>query len=150
MNNQTKNREPTSIAFHLREYESLRKEIEGYIRESRILERYALIGTWVVWVWLATHYYSETPVNIPKITWWIPCLFVFLSGFRAWALLQGIFRVSKYIYRIEQAFSYSETVTGWETFLKNEKSLPVITISAVFFWILLLAVTIIVPYFLLK
>nr|VFK80113.1 MAG: hypothetical protein BECKSD772D_GA0070982_108512 [Candidatus Kentron sp. SD] len=44
--------------FRIEEYKSLRAEIFEKVRETRILERYAILGTGVVWAWLLT---TDTP-----------------------------------------------------------------------------------------
>ena len=58
-----------AVDFHLREYDSLRKEVESTVQETRTIERYALIGTGTLWAWLATH--KDVPP--PEIIWWFQC-----------------------------------------------------------------------------
>ena len=138
------------VDFHLQQYASVRKEIEEDIRESRLLERYGLIGTGLIWTWLLTHNFTSTNgINIPQTAWWIPCVLVAFCGMRSAALLKGILRASKYIRQMEEVFFYSEKIPGWETFVKKEK-VAFITLSAILFWILLFVVTIIGPFVFIK
>ena len=141
MANQANNKTPI-IDFHLQQYASIRKEIEDNIQEIRILERYAIIGTSAVWVWLLTHNFTTTP----KIAWWIPSLLIFLCAIRSVALFKGILRASKYIRHMETIFFYSEKIHGWETFVAKEKQV-FIAWSAIFYWSLILLITVAVPFF---
>lgn len=146
MANQANNKTPI-IDFHLQQYASVRKEIEEFIRETRILERYAIIGTTAVWVWLLTHNFTTTTIkNTPKIVWWIPSLLVFLCAIRSLVLLKGILKASRYIRHMEKVFFYSEEIPGWETFVVKEKQV-FIKWSAIFYWLLMLSITVAVPFF---
>ena len=143
--------------FHLKEYDSLRKEIEFSIQEARTIERQALIATALVWTWLVTH----TDVNLPAISWWVPMFFAILGGAKCYRLLKGVNRAAVYILKLETILTTDEL--GWEHFLFEYKaqSIPCplraikwpalqremrfISWPALFFWSVLLAATILFP-----
>lgn len=102
-----------SPEFHLAEYESLRKEMEAAILETRTLERYALVGTGGVWAWLATN-----SSHASKIAWAIPILFALFGGLRAWSMMRSVWRATRYVAKLEEYFA-AEGVGGWEHYLKT-------------------------------
>jgi hypothetical protein len=103
----------------------------------RTLERYALLGTGVVWAWLATNPQSH-------IFWWIPLLFCILGWLRTMAVVNSVRRLAGYIREVESSFFSTETIAGWETYKLANVSRSV-KLSVYTFWILLSAATIIVP-----
>ncbi|MCP4696634.1 MAG: hypothetical protein GY862_07275 [Gammaproteobacteria bacterium] len=130
------------LDFHFREFESLKKEIAVSISEERILERYTIVGTGIVWVWLL----ANPNMEIPKIGWWIPLLFAVLSALRSFTLLLSIRRMAKYIKQIEIIARFSSELPGWEHYCE-ENRLPFISISAGLFWAITLLSTAIAPFF---
>ena len=142
------NMESSIVDFRLKQYESTRKEIEGNIQETRTLERYAIIVSSLVWVWLLTHDFTTIDIEGTfKIVWWIPSLLVILCALRVFSLFLGILRAAKYLRQLENLFFCSEDIPGWETFVQNEKN-AFITWSAVIFWFLILSITVAAPFFL--
>jgi hypothetical protein len=133
------NHEDSAIKFHLHQYESLRKELESCVREMRTIERYALIGTGVVWAWLATN----QQIRVHYIVWWIPVLFSLLGGLRTFALIKSVRRLAAYIQTVESAFM-NKRLEGWETFITQNRRQS-IRYSIYLFWIILMLATIIVP-----
>lgn len=157
--------------FYIKEQEYLRREIESSVQETRTLERYALIGTSAVWVWLLT----TKEIQYPKIALFIPVLFAVLGGLRSWALLKSIERASLYIQEIEKRVRKEHPFTleitskpenkkrlckckkppesgevkyfGWETFIHiSGVRKPFISRSAITFWGLLFLVTFLFPF----
>ena len=143
--------------FHLKEYDSLRKEIELSIQEARTIERQALIATALVWTWLVTH----ADVNLPTISWWVPMFFAVLGGAKCYRLLKSVNRAAVYILELEKILTTDGL--GWEHFLFKDKARsiprPLRTIKwpalqremrftswpALFFWIVLLTATFLFP-----
>jgi hypothetical protein len=130
-----------SFDFHMREFESLKKEIAVSIYEERALERYVLIGTGIVWVWLLTN----QNVGTPKIGWWIPFFFVLLGSLRSITLLLTIQRMAQYIKLIEKVVTSSKGIPGWEHYCE-ENRIPFVSISAGIFWGASLVATAIAPF----
>ena len=129
--------------FHLREYESLRKEIEFATQEMRSIETYVLIATGAVWTWLASAN-SEPP--FAKIAWWIPLLFAVLGALKTFALYRGIERMSSYIQKLEQYFCNTRVSSGWETHVHTrEVRENFLNIYMYIFWIIMIAISIVVP-----
>ena len=94
-------------AFHEKEYEALRREIELDIKETRSLERNALLANAAIFTWLATtgkEFLGH---------WWLPWLPVVISGlaaFRSFALLSRMMELGDYIAKLECTFGS----LGWE------------------------------------
>ncbi len=127
--------------FHLKEYESLRKELEFLSNDLRTLEKYVVVSIAAVWTWLLTHQ-SSFPVTNPVIfltAWGMPFLFSSLGTIRALSLYKGIEQIGEYIKNIEDAFD----IQGWENtqvrisfFFRN---------SLIAVWIILNLVAIAIP-----
>src|SRR5258708_27703940 len=101
------------LDFHLVQYEALRKEIESCVEEMRSVERYALIGTGIVWAWLATN----AQIKIPYIIiWWVPLLFSLFGWIRTVALATSVRRLAGYIREKEEPLFCNPGVEGWETY----------------------------------
>jgi hypothetical protein len=130
--------------FHLREYEALHKEMRSSSRELFTLELYAVIGSGIVWTWLATAKLEHQP---PRILWWIPLLFSFLGILRTRALFSSIGRTSEYLQLMEKAFCKEGVLSGWETFIhKPENQKQYIRWTTWLFWIIFLIATILIPF----
>src|SRR5437763_4941077 len=72
-----------SEEFYLKEFESLRKEIEFVEQEQRSVERNALIGVGIAWGWL-----WSTKKPAPDWAYLIPCLFSGLCCIRAYGIMR--------------------------------------------------------------
>jgi hypothetical protein len=123
--------------FYLKEYESLRAEILQTLADSRSLERNVVFGVGVFLAWIMTH------KNAPLLAWSIPLVLVILAMSRSGALLWSFRVYSTYLRDVEKSFSNSENApTGWETFRKK-RSLGIF-MTSIFFWLALLAGSIVV------
>jgi hypothetical protein len=122
--------------FHLKEYESLKKEIADLVEHSHKLEIYALGGIAAFYAW----FFHET-ARPDRIVLCIPILLVILGAFRSWAVLKRIYEIAEYLLNVEKVFSLKEPrLTGWETHREPKSSSPFLSSAAVF-WAVLLAVT---------
>src|ERR1700722_3211808 len=81
--------------FLLKEYESLRKEIEWMLTDVRALERNVLVAVGVTWAWLFTHQ------DLPCWVWCFPSLFVALGCVRAVGMIWAFGQFRTYIKKIE-------------------------------------------------
>ena len=133
--------------FHLQEYDSLRQEIVSSVEEGRRLERYALVITSGVWVWLLTH----PTVQLPLITWWIPFLLTCLGGIRAYTQLKNIQLMAEYIQTLEAMFCQADEAKGWQTFLLTKQHVDPGELrfrrSAIVYWVMLFLATAFAPLF---
>lgn len=82
--------------YLLREYDALRKQIDGILHEIIQLERLTLISSGVIWSWLAT----SSNVVIPKFIYFAPAVLTLLLGGRVWSLNVATLRTGEYIYSI--------------------------------------------------
>ena len=89
----------------MEEYKSLRKEVELYIGEIRLQERYGVLAAWVIWAWLIANGIDNGWL------WWAPFLPVALVFVRGIAMTRHIENVGRHLKRTEFQFG----IKGWET-----------------------------------
>lgn len=85
-------------AFVLEEYRSLCGQLDDQIRETRDLERYALIGIGLIFAWLAS---LEKPPPLVVPAWLFPPVLAIMGWVRAKSSMQRIDQVAGYLRRIE-------------------------------------------------
>jgi hypothetical protein len=128
--------------FYLKEYESLRKELEFLSNDLRNLEKYVIFSIAAIWSWLLTQTTPEGGVDIKylKLAWrGIPLILSVFGIARAASLYVGIQKISTYLRGVENDFG----IIGWE---KTNKGIPCpFIISLVFIWIAILAVSYFFP-----
>ena len=125
--------------FYLKEYEFLCREVELAINDYRSTERNVVIAVGVSWAWL-----YQVRREIPSLAWLAPCLFVVLGILRTYSD-EAFFRSThQYLSRVEELFSRAEHPGGWE---HAPVSRNWTRFSAVLFWAVLLAATIVVAVF---
>lgn len=129
--------------FNIEEYKWLRSEISEKTKETRVLERNAVIITGAVWAWLLTTTNPEDA--LPNIAWFIPHILAWLGALRSGALLWDTLTVVLYIRRIEEQLVSTRAFVGLETWVKDnpwwKKSAAVYVGSTALFWALLLVAT---------
>lgn len=142
-------KEETRMKFLLEEYKSLSKQVEKLLKETDLMAKYALVGTVLVWTWLATH--SDDITNIGF--WWIPLGHCIILGFRTLFLTNLIVEIGGFIARIEKEAGISIDL-GWEQYVEKQRSSPKLKerisgrfLSALIFWVLLVFATIVIPFF---
>jgi hypothetical protein len=123
--------------FHLKEYESLRRELEIVLQDSRGLERNVVLAIGATWAWL----YSKSGA---PWTFLIPCMFAILGAIRAHGINDTYTTFATYLSEIEEAFRKAGGPKGWEHFLRDFKKDRGTDYSKgeLLFWILLIASTI--------
>jgi hypothetical protein len=125
--------------FLMAEYQALRSEVILTLGDVRALERYIALGCAAIWSWAATHPES------PTILLWVPVALTLLGALRAWTYSRDFHFTHVYIGRLEKtlvgetlpAKETNEAPNGWENYDKEDHNY--ITISAVVFWVSLLA-----------
>jgi|ERR1700693_2273123 len=104
---------PTNRDFHLEEWKGLRAEILANSAEARSTERYAVLGSVAVWVWV---------VGVKQPTYWpalfLPPLLIALGFWRTEALDRTTLVIGKYLARIEDYLG-SPVPGGWEHYLRG-------------------------------
>ncbi len=126
----------SSQQFLLQEFDQLREELLVCVKETRLLERNALLGSGAIWAWAITN----KSQSVYPVLLLVPPLIVFLSALRAWSLWRHIGFLAAYIKQVEITFSLPGNL-GWEhTFARSTDYSK--SISAIVFWVVLLAVTV--------
>src|SRR5262245_41875510 len=127
--------------FLLKEFERLRVEMDESVKETRSLERNAVIASGAIWAWALVH-----PRVIPGVSFYvllsIPTIIVALSALRAWALQRHIIAMSKYLANVEKAFILPPCL-GWERRFDESTEKTIKSLSAFLFWAILLLFTIV-------
>ncbi len=123
--------------FLLKEYESLRKEIEWMLTDIRALERNVLVAVGVTWAWLFTH------KDLPGWAWLFPCLFVALGCVRVVGMIRAFGHFREYITKIEGTFLAGQNPMGWEHFSQGRTGA---SSGSWIFWTLLIATTLLVAF----
>ena len=125
--------------FYLTEYECLRNQVDFTLSDYRSLERNVIFAIGVTWAWL----FHERQ-TVPRLAWFIPCLFAALGFFRARGNDRFYGRMRQYLQSIEAAFSRQGDPGGWEhTFGAVARS----RYSAAQLWGLLMLLTILVAVY---
>ena len=118
--------------FLIKEYESLRKEIEWMLTDIRALERNVLVAVGVTWAWLFTN------KDLPGWVWLFPCLFVALGCVRAVGMVRAFGHFRDYITKIESTFLPDKNPEGWEHFCNGKTGAST---GSWIFWTLLVLTT---------
>jgi hypothetical protein len=123
-----------SEEFYLKEFESLRHEIEMVEQDQRSLERNAVVAVAIAWGWLWST--NRTP---PEWAYVVPCLLSALCWLRAKGVSQvyGVF--TSYLVVVEDSFWKTGAPKGWHHHIM--KTGTSFAKGANLFWILLNAAT---------
>jgi hypothetical protein len=128
--------EEAAEKFLLQEYVGLRDELMECVKESRSLERNALLASGAVWAWAIAN--KTQSVYQPLLL--VPPLIALLSALRAWALWKHLKQMSTYIQAVESALSLPDGL-GWERRFAASTDYSK-SISAGIFWTLLFSATV--------
>lgn len=126
--------------FHLKEWETLRTEIDTQIAHTRNLELTTVAGLGAFYAW----FWSVGASHPARFLLLVPSLLVLLAGLRAWGTLVRIEEIAVYLRTIENAFSLGHIeMIGWERTRKWKfpDSYP-FKMTAGLFWIASLVVSI--------
>jgi hypothetical protein len=130
-------------AFSIEQNKALWAEIAEDVKESRLLERYAVIGMSAYWAFLVKD--GKIPLTGQNYLEWIliPALLAILGGLRSMALLSRLTLIGRYLREKEGSMGYP----GWETFLQSsyrKRSKPFLA-SGTVIWICILLMSVLVP-----
>ncbi len=123
------------------QYKMLREEIVQHMREINQTELSGAIAVGAVYTWLLVH---KQNITSPAV-WFIgPCV-VLLCSIRCWVLTAQMWRIAKYLRRIEEVAFQNPTIPGWERYIVEQSKrrlYHVPTIVSVCVWILGIVFTI--------
>ena len=104
--------------FAIEQDKALWKEIAEGVKETRLLERYAVIATGAYWAFLI----NDNQLSLLSHKYWIwalvPALFAVLGGLRSVALLYRVESIGVFLKTTEESLGYP----GWETFLRSDSA----------------------------
>ena len=124
--------------FLLEHWKQSRLELKALVSRCVDLERYALISTGAIWAWLGT----AEPGWDPALKW-LPLLLNVLFALRALSLVLRYREVGGSLAAAETHFSVPPDLKLEKPY--NPRRIKMIT--AWVFWLLLLAATLVLPYF---
>jgi hypothetical protein len=116
----------------LEEYRSLRGQLDYQIRDSRELERNAVIGVAAVFAWLA----SVTPTLIVLPAWLLPPVIAYLAHLRSRGIAGRIDQIAEYLRGLEKGCG-DEFSPKWETTVaeyRQRRTSPGLASSQRIFW----------------
>lgn len=130
-------------AFSIEQNKALWAEIAEDVKESRLLERYVVIGMAAYWAFLIKD--GKVLLTSWNYLEWIliPLLLAILGGLRSLALLSRLNLIGRYLQGIESSMGYP----GWETFLHSSHrrgSKPFLS-TGTLIWACILLTSVIVP-----
>lgn len=120
--------EESARTFLLHEFDGLREELMECVKESRSLERNALLASGAIWAWAIAN--KTQAVYQPLLL--VPPLIALLSALRAWSLWRHLKQISEYIQAVEAALSVPNEL-GWERRFAASKDYSK-SGSAIIFW----------------
>jgi hypothetical protein len=128
--------------FLLKELDQVRKDYEGFIEETRRLERYAIVIIGVTWSWCAS--------NVQNFAFdllvWFPAAACTLFGSRAGAIHVQARAARRYIAKVERALGLPIQLGWGGDQMQQSRGIPaVVAITAYAFWFVVSVGTIGVP-----
>lgn len=118
------------IQYLLKEAEFLRNVYNERAKETRLLERYSLIATGVIWSWCAAN--LEAPAL--KLLLWVPAIISSLFGIRAYSIYRIMVATRDYLASLESKLGLPNDF-GWGHQLKQQEQGQMFT--ALMFWFIL-------------
>jgi len=110
--------------FHLKEFDTLRKEIEWMLQDLRAAERNLVIAVGTFWAFLITENKEIEHLKYGRLAWSVPVMFALLGFLRSLKLSINITLEGKYIGKIEEWIRTGEVGKavpgGWQHFQNEE------------------------------
>jgi hypothetical protein len=130
---------PANDPFLLEHWKQLRLEMNEVVARSVALERYALLSTGAIWAWLGTAVDADWHPALK----WLPLLLNAFFALRAIGLMLRAREIASALAAAETYFSLpSELRLERRPFLRGIRM-----VSVWLFWPLLLAATLVLPFF---
>jgi hypothetical protein len=124
--------------FYIEEYKTLKAELLANVEESIKLEIYALGATAAVYAWLVSQEICKV------IIWFLPFILCLFGSIRSYALIRRVEHIAKYI---SEEIEKKNDCPGWETYFRDNKK-TLLSATVYIFWLGLLFITIVAPFFL--
>lgn len=128
--------------FLVKELNQVRKDYDGYVEETRRLERYAILVTGITWSWCASH----TDNFAFSLLTWFPAVACALFGLRAAAIHIQARAARQFSVKIESALQLPNHLSWARNQQQQSKGAPsLVAITAYLFWFIVSFGTIVVP-----
>jgi hypothetical protein len=128
--------------FLLNELDQVRKDYEGFIEETRRLERYAIVIIGVTWSWCA----SNADSFAFHLLIWFPAAACALFGIRAGAIHVQARAARRYIANVERALELPIQLGWGNDQMKQSRGIPaLVAITAYLFWFVVSVGTVAIP-----
>jgi len=131
--------QPVDYSFMLKRWERFHAEMNAVVSRRVDLERYALLATGAIWTWLATAIDSDWNPALK----WLPLLLNMFFALRAVGLSLRARKINAYLAAAEKHFSVPPELALENAY--KPRTLERLTVWA--FWPLLLAATLVLPFF---
>lgn len=113
---------PERRVLLLKMYDTLRKEVENFMKELGTLVAFGIVTTGGVWTWVLTHYEKRTEFQsgVVAVFLFLPAILVGLLLIRAHALRMMIHKASDHLGAIEEEFGVSGDLR-WDSLWRNRR-----------------------------
>jgi|GEM_PF-1581291 len=130
---------PEQTKYLSDEMDYLRSAYMEAVRETRVLERYALVATGVIWSWLAVN----DAQGVMGYIVWFPAIITWLLGLRSWGIFKLLLSLRRYFALVEQSAELPGKL-GWEKHKVDDRErFEVKTVWL--FWFVLQTLTLVIP-----
>jgi hypothetical protein len=126
----------------IEEYKLLRERIATLIKENFELERYSVIGTGLIYAWLAS---LQTPSFLVLPAWVFPPVLTILGMIRSEKLARRVEQLAFYVKSIEDTGYNNMPPYGWENVLelaKKDGKTPSLSKNRRLYWYILISFTV--------
>ena len=120
------------------EVEFLRNRYAEWVKETRVLERYALVTTGAIWSWGAVKFSNHEFAPIiwaPVIIMWAPVIITLMFGLSTLGVYRNMVAAREYLLKIEKSVKLDEDF-GWWQYLKAHGDPLRDRTGTAFWWVL--------------
>ena len=134
-----------SIEYYLKEHSALREEINELIKDSRTLERWALVSIGAILVWLFSN--QQTPYKF--WAYWIPFLLSAFCAIRVLFYQSNLGHAVSYSMKLEKLFCTIDGLEGSNHYVEKARSQQwcKYSIPSIVFWSALTGIMAAFAYF---
>ncbi len=127
MDQNVQHKKKDSEKFLLKEYESLRSEMEGEIEELRTIFKYTIVFSGLIWSWILSKGLTE---NFHFLKW-IPFFISTLFYLQYLSQLHDLFYIGNYLKKVESYFELPAGL-GWEHRENKLSKAMIIIVSSIY------------------